>query len=164
MLRPGIVESARLNVGGAIYGLILATSVIAVSREYSAKNAGITAVTVIVTGAVFWLAHVYSDVLAIEVRDRHLPGRDEFVKILAREWPLVQAGILPTILLLLGPLGVIGDTAAQELALAVCLLELAGAGFASSWFAGVRGFPAIVSGAVSLSFGLAIVGLKTIVH
>ena len=37
---------------------------IAVSREYDASNAGVIAVTVLVTGIVFWLAHVYARVLA----------------------------------------------------------------------------------------------------
>lgn len=163
-LRPGIFEAARHGVGGAIYGLILATSVIAVSREYTEKNSGITAVTVIVTAGVFWLAHVYSDVMAIEVKHRHWPTRAELTSILNRHWPMVQAGIMPTFVLLLGPLGVLEDETSQTAALAICLVELAASGFAASWFAGARGFMAIVSGAISLSFGLAIVGLKTIVH
>lgn len=164
LLRPGVYEAARRNVGGAIYGLILATSVIAVSREYTEKNSGITAVTVIVTAGIFWLAHVYSDVMALEVKHRHVPTRTELTEILTRQWPLVQAGILPTFILLLGPLGVLEDETAQAAALAICLVELAATGFAASWFAGARGFTAIVSGAISLSFGLVIVGLKTIVH
>ena len=52
--RPGIRHAAQRDVAGAIYGLILATSVIAVSRQYQADNAGVTAATVIVTAAVFW--------------------------------------------------------------------------------------------------------------
>lgn len=162
--RPGVFVAARRNVGGAIYGLILATSVIAVSLEYSSKNAGITAVTVIVTASVFWLAHIYSDVMALEVRDRHLPSRAELGAIVSRQWPLVQAGMLPTFVLLLGPLGVLEDGFAQSAALSICLIELAATGFAASWMAGMRGFPAVASGAVSLSFGLIIVALKTIVH
>src|SRR5829696_2966170 len=61
--RPRVVRTTG-SVTEAIYGLILATSVIAVSREYDSSNAGRIGVTVLVTGVVFWLAHVYARVLA----------------------------------------------------------------------------------------------------
>ena len=64
--RPLVVRTAG-SVTEAIYGLILATSVIAVSREYDSSNAGVVAVTVLVTGIVFWLAHVYARVLATSI-------------------------------------------------------------------------------------------------
>ena len=63
MWRPRVVGTTG-SLTEAIYGLILATSVIAVSREYDATNAGRIGVTVLVTGIVFWLAHVYARVLA----------------------------------------------------------------------------------------------------
>jgi hypothetical protein len=157
-------QAAQRNIGGAIYGLILATSVIAVSREYVAKDAGLTAVTVVVTAGVFWLAHVYSEVLALELRERHLPTRGEIRGILQREWPMVQAGILPTLVLLLGAVGLVADETAQDLALVVCLFELAVTGVAVALAGGARGILVAVSGAISLSFGLVVVALKVLVH
>ncbi len=67
--RPRVVRTIG-SVTEAIYGLILATSVIAVSREYDASNAGLVGVTVLVTGIVFWLAHVYARVLAESITRR----------------------------------------------------------------------------------------------
>ena len=61
--RPQVVRTTG-SVTEAIYGLVLATSVIAVSREYDSSNAGLIGVSVLVTGVVFWLAHVYARVLA----------------------------------------------------------------------------------------------------
>lgn len=162
--RPGVGHAAERNVGNAIYGLILATSVIAVSREYTGDNAGITAVTVIVTAGVFWLAHVYAEVLALEVDERHMPTRQEIRRVVSKEWPLVQAGILPTLVLLLGPLGLVADTTVQDVALAVCLVELGVTGIAAARVAGARGAWVVASGVISLSLGVAVTALKVLVH
>ena len=59
--RPRVAGTTG-SVTEAIYGLILAASVIAVSAEYATSNAGLVGVTVLVTGVVFWLAHVYARV------------------------------------------------------------------------------------------------------
>ncbi len=48
--RPRVVRTSG-SVVEAIYGLILATSVIAVSREYDSSNAGRIGITVLVTGS-----------------------------------------------------------------------------------------------------------------
>lgn len=162
--RPGVGHAAQRDIGGAIYGLILATSLIAVSREYIAENAGVTAITVVVTAVVFWLAHVYAGVLALELRERHFPTRGEIRAILDKEWPLVQAGILPTIILLLGPLGLLADETAQDVALAACLMELALTGVVAARAGGASGVLVAVSGAISLSFGVAVIALKVFVH
>ena len=61
--RPRVLRSTG-SVTEGIYGLILAVSVIAVSREYESTNAGTIAVTVLVTGVVFWLAHGYARILS----------------------------------------------------------------------------------------------------
>ncbi len=162
--RPGIRQAAKRDVDGAIYGLILATSVIAVSQQADPHNSGITAVTVIVTAGVFWLAHVYSGVLGIGLEERHMPEPAEIRRILNEEWPLVQAGILPTALLLLGPLGILADHTAQDVALYACLAELTAVGLVAARLAGGRGVQLVVSATISLSFGVVVIALKTIVH
>ena len=69
--RPRVVRTAG-SVAEAVYGLILATSVIAVSREYDSSNAGRIGVTVLVTAVVFWLAHVYARGLAESLRHHRM--------------------------------------------------------------------------------------------
>jgi hypothetical protein len=160
---PSLPHAAQRNVAGAIYGLILATSVIAVSRASTPDNAGIAAVTVIVTAGVFWLAHVYAGVLALGLRGRTPPWA-EVRDVIDEEWPLVQSGIIPTAILLLGPLGILADATAQDAALVACLLELALTGAVVAWVAGSRGILVALSGAVALSFGVVVVALKILVH
>jgi hypothetical protein len=156
-------HAARRDVAGAIYGLILATSVIAVSREYT-HNAGVTAVTVVVTAGVFWLAHVYAGVLALELQVRHIPSWNEMRHIFEEQWPLVQSGILPTAILLLGPLGILDDDTAQTAAIAACLVELGALGLLVARAAGARGILVAISGLISLSFGVVVIALKILVH
>ena len=74
--RPRVARTSG-SVTEAIYGLILAMSVIAVSAEYSSSNAGLVGVTVLVTGVVFWLAHVYARVLAGSVTHHRMLSRSE---------------------------------------------------------------------------------------
>ena len=159
---PAASGTGHRDVAGAIYGLILATSVIAVSGRFDPDNAGVTAVTVIVTATVFWLAHVYAGVLALGHRGR--PTWAETRGILDEEWPLVQAGILPTAILLCGPLGVLPDHRAHDVAIAVCLVQLGVTGFVVARAAGARGFAALVSAAIAASFGLVVIALKIAVH
>ena len=88
--RPRVVRTTG-SVTEAIYGLILATSVIAVSREYDSSNAGLVGVTVLVTGIVFWLAHVYARVLAGSIASHRRLDRSEVRDVLRHDWPLVRS-------------------------------------------------------------------------
>jgi hypothetical protein len=161
--KPGMRHAAQRDLAGAIYGLILATSVIAVSRQYT-HDAGVTAITVVVTASVFWLAHVYAGVLASGLQLRHMPRWDEVRHIFDEQWPLVQAGILPTAILVLGPVGILEDDTAQTAAIAACLVELGAIGLLVARAAGARGILVAVSGAISLSFGVVVIVLKILVH
>ena len=69
--RPVTVRTSRSATEG-IYGLILATAVIAVSREYGEDDAGRVGLAVLVTAIVFSLAHVYAAVLGTGVSQETL--------------------------------------------------------------------------------------------
>ena len=90
--RPRVVRTTG-SVVEAIYGLILATSVITVSREYDSSNAGRVGVTVLVTGVVFWLAHVYARVLAGSITRQRRLSRSELGEALRHDWPLVEVTV-----------------------------------------------------------------------
>jgi hypothetical protein len=161
--RPRLVRTTG-SVVEAVYGLILATSVIAVSREYDASNAGRIGITVLVTGVVFWLAHVYARVLAGSIVRRRMLNRSEVREALRHDWPLVEV-TLPLLLVLgLGALDAVPDKAAILAATLIALVELAAAGAyaARSSGAGLRG--TIVSAAIAVTLGGAVVLLKAFVH
>ena len=60
----------ELNLAGAIYGTILATSVVAGLSEGSQVDHGPGALVVLATSLVFWIAHVYAGVLGQHLERR----------------------------------------------------------------------------------------------
>ena len=161
--RPRVVRTTG-SVTEAIYGLILATSVIAVSREYDSSNAGLIGVTVLVTGIVFWLAHVYARVLAGSITSHRRLNRAEVRDVLRHDWPLVEVTVPLVLILALGVLDVVPDKAAILAAMLAALVELAAAGAyaARMWGAGLRGRS--LSAAIAVALGSAVVLLKVLVH
>ena len=66
--RPLVVRTSGSATHG-VYGLILATAVITVSRELDSSDAGRAALSVLVAALVFWLTHVYARLLGRAVSD-----------------------------------------------------------------------------------------------
>src|SRR5215207_10275167 len=124
--RP-LVARTTGSVTEAIYGLILATSVIAVSREHEPSNAGQIGITVLVTGFVFWLAHVYARVLARSITRHRMLSRSEVREALRHDWPLVEVTVPLVLILALGVLDVVRDKAAILAATLAALVQLAAA-------------------------------------
>jgi len=161
--RPHLVRTTG-SVTEAIYGLILATSVIAVSREYDASNAGRIGVTVLVTGLVFWLAHVYARVLAGAIAQRRMLNRSEVRDVFRHDWPLVEATAPLVIILALGALDVVPDRVAIVGATIVALVELAAAGAYAARLSGAGRWGTVLSAVIAVGLGSAVVLLKALVH
>ena len=161
--RPLVVGTIG-SLTEAIYGLILATSVIAVSREYDSSNAGLIGVTVLVTGVVFWLAHVYARVLAASITRHRMLNLSEVREVLRHDWPLVEVTVPLVLILALGALDIVPDKTASLAAMLAALVELAAAGAyaARTSGAGLRG--TVGSAVIAVALGSAVVLLKALVH
>jgi hypothetical protein len=161
--RPRVVRTTG-SIAEAIYGLILATSVIAVSRDYDSSHAGRIGVNVLVTGVVFWLAHVYARALARAVTHHRMLNRSEVREVLRHDWPLVEVTVPLVLILALGVLDVVPDRAASLVAMLAALVELAAAGAyaARTSGAGLRG--TVASAVVAVTLGSVVVLLKALVH
>jgi len=161
--RPRVVRTTGSLTEG-IYGLILATSVIAVSRQYDSTDAGTIAAAVLGTGIVFWLAHVYSRVLSRAIGRRRMLSGPEMREALRHDWPLVEVTLPLVAVLTLGGVGVLPDRAAIVIATVAALVELGSAGAYAARLsgAGVRG--TILSTVVALALGSAVILLKALVH
>jgi hypothetical protein len=138
--------------------------VIAVSREYDSSNAGLIGVTVLVTGVVFWLAHVYARVLAGSISRHRWLNRSEVRDVLRHDWPLVEVTVPLVLVLALGAVDVVPDRAAILAATLAALVELAAAGAYSARMsgAGLRG--SVASAVIAAILGSAVVLLKALVH
>lgn len=161
--RPRVVRTTG-SVTEAIYGLILATSVIAVSRGYDSSDAGVIALTVLVTGVVFWLAHVYARVLARSIAHHRMLNRAEVRAALRHDWPLVEVTLPLLLILALGVLGVLSDRAAVLAATLAALVELVAAGAYAAHTSGAGRRAQVGSGIIAVALGSAVVLLKALVH
>ena len=161
--RPRVARTSG-SITEAVYGLILATSVMTVSAEYASSNAGLVGVTVLVTGVVFWLAHVYSRVLAGSITHHRMLSRSEVREAIRHDWPLVEVTIPLVLILALGVLDVVGDRTAILAATLVALVELAAAGGYAARASGAGTRATVASAVVAVALGSAVILLKALVH
>jgi hypothetical protein len=124
-----------VRFGAAVYGSFLAASVIGVAYE---SGAGARTMTASLLGSmlVFWAAHVWSDAVGERVRLGAAFRHRDVLLIARREWPLVEAAALPSILLALAWAGAWSRETGARLALAAALVQVISWGFASGRRAG----------------------------
>jgi len=157
------LEHRAHHLAGAIYGTILATTVVAAAGTHPESLAR-TTLLVLGTSVVFWLAHVY----AVEVAARLVAGRPlerrEVLGVARAEWPMLQSAWPVVAALLLGVVGVLEPERAVDVAMAVGIGALflygvvIGRQESSSWRR------ILLNGLAVGGFGLAILVLKVVVH
>jgi hypothetical protein len=148
----------------AIYGSILAASLIAVFRaEHDSPET--TAFALVGTMAVFWLAHAWSAILGERIHVGARLGYHRALQIARSEWPLVEAAFAPAFILGLGWAGVLSTKTSENLALAVCIAQLFAWDFAVGRRAYHSWWAAVIAGLAGGVLGLGLVWLEiTIVH
>jgi hypothetical protein len=150
-------------IAGAVYGTILATTVVA-SLGHDPNKLERSIVIVLFTSLVFWAAHVYSLFVAGRMVAGRPLTRSEAFGIAANEWPMLQSSIPVVLPLALGALGIISRDAAANFAMVVGI----GALFVYGVLLGLRegrGRMHVVWNALVVgSFGVLILLLKVVVH
>ena len=124
-----------VRFGAAVYGSFLAASVIGVAYESGAAARTMTA-SLLGSMLVFWAAHVWSEVVGERIRLGKAFRPREMLLIARREWPLVEAAALPSILLGLAWAGAWSRETGARLALAAALVQVLAWGFAAGRRAG----------------------------
>jgi len=147
---------------GAVYGSLLAASVVAGSGSQGAPEPVVLVVVLLATGLVFWLAHVYAQLFGDRANGILING-EEIRTVAAREWPIVQAAVPPALAAAIAGLVGWSDQTAAWLALLVALVAQLGWAVYAAAKAGVPGWLIAASGAVNLVMGLFIVALKVFV-
>jgi hypothetical protein len=150
------------TLAAGIYGSIVAAALVAALRETHASSIA-SALSLLSTVVVFWLAHVWSQITAQRIYDGKRFAPSLAVEIARAEWPLIEAGFGPAIVLLLGWVGVFTDRAALTGALAVCGLQLAIWGFVAGRRAYDRWYYATLAAVMNCLLGLTLVVLETTV-
>jgi hypothetical protein len=153
---------ARLT--SSIYGTVLAIALVAAYSAEEDLDPLLIAVALLVTLCVFWLAHTQAELLALRYAVRHPLTREERRDGLRHGWPMVEAGFLPALALLVGTAGLVKDDTAINLALAVCVAELAAWGIAIGVREKLGTLRTIGVTSANVTLGLAVVGLKLVIH
>ena len=161
--RGQAVAQVVFGVGGAVastvYGtiVVMATLTAAYASEtHPWKLAGIVASTVVV----FWVAHLYAHGLSESITLTRRITLDELTHIARREAGLLFAAAAPIAALIVGAAGVVGETAAVWVALAIGLATLAVEGFRYARLERLGPRGTLVAVAVNLALGLLVVALK----
>ncbi|MFI7439338.1 hypothetical protein [Nonomuraea indica] len=145
---------------GAVYGSLLAASVVAGSAaDGTPMAAGDLVVVLISTGVVFWLAHLYVQVIGQRATLTWRRLRDAG----RREWPLAQAAVPPAIAAAMASALGLSDTVATWAAMTVAVTAQVGWAVAAAVRTRYDRGVVVLSGLANLVLGLAIVVLKTLV-
>ena len=158
-----LLFGSRWGIAGSVYGTIVVMGTItagsAAGKQHPWELALVTAGTVIV----LWLAHVYSHSLGESLERERTVTEREFVNIARRELAIPLAAVAPVVMLVLGALGVVGESRSAWFALAIGVITLAAQGlrYARAERLGQTG--TIVAVAANTALGLAIVAMKAVI-
>ena len=151
------------NLAGAIYGVITATAVIAASAAHGGTPWTVFKTTT-ATLIIFWMAHVYAEILAHHVGGQHRPSLRVARHEAVRELPFLTAPALSLALLGAGALGLLPDRTAITFSLWVGVIQLFGWAFAYARQQGWSWLAAVIAGGINGAFGASIVLLKALLH
>ncbi len=161
--QQGPVVARRSDYAGAVYGSLLAASVVAGAGTLGSFPRLKLVLLLLCTGVVFWAAHVYAHLVGDQLVHQPLSGR-EIRRVCADEWPIVQAAVPPAAAVAVSPLLGLGPNGAAWLALAVAAAEQVGWASVAVVRAGAPRRLVLLAGAVNLLLGLTIVALKAGLH
>lgn len=156
-------EHEAHTIAGAIYGTILATTVVA-SLGYNPEKLEKSIAIVLFTSLVFWAAHVYALTVAGRMVVRRRLTRAEMSGIARNEWPMLQSSLPVVLPLLLGVVGIISRENAADIAMLVGIGALFVYGVVLGLREGRGSLSVFWNALVVGSFGVLILLLKIVVH
>lgn len=163
-LAPREEETDRVDYAGAVYGSLLAASVVAgATPGRKPPEAGVLIALLLATGLVFWLAHVYARLAGDRQHGRRLSWA-EVRTVGHREWPLAKAAVPPAAVAAIGWAIGLSDSAVAWAALLTALVEEVSWSAIASARAHAPMRLIVGTAAVNLVFCLMIVALKVLLH
>jgi hypothetical protein len=149
----------RLDATGAVYGSLLAASVVVGQAPLQESVPPVElAVILLATGAVFWLVHVYSRTLGHYVIDGRF-HRHRLAHVMREESPIILAAIPPAVAALV--VGAVADaSAAAWWAFFVAIAGQVAWAIVAARAAGQPPIGVFLAAAVNLGLGLVLVALK----
>ncbi|MEU2390405.1 hypothetical protein [Streptomyces sp. NPDC007369] len=149
----------RTDYAGAVYGSLLAASVVAAAGSVGAFPRLQLITLLLVTGVVFWAAHVYAHIAGERVIGKPLDHR-EMRRVARHEWSIVEAAVLPAVAVAVSPLLGLGHAGTAWLALSVAVAQQVTWAALGAIRAGASRRMAAGEGVANLLLGLVIVATK----
>ena len=147
-----------------VYGTITALVVISALNAKtppSARNAG---VVILGTTIATWLAHSFSSVIGVHVREQRSPSRREIVTTSRRSWRVVTAALPATALLVLAGAGWISVTAALDIATVLMIIALIAVAVVAARRSGFSAFGVLLYSLTATGIGLFIAAIEIAIH
>ncbi|MFE0130660.1 hypothetical protein ACFWY6_03550 [Streptomyces sp. NPDC059037] len=155
-------EAAARDYSGAVYGSLLAASVIATVGTLGPFPRLQLVVMLLTNGLVFWITHVYARVVGDKLAHQALSW--EVIRREARrEWPIAGVALPPAAAVVVCPSLGLGPEGTGWVALGVALAEQVGWATVALVRAGAPRRLIAMTGAVNLFVGLLLVGAKVLV-
>ncbi|MFF0200405.1 hypothetical protein [Streptomyces sp. NPDC005017] len=152
---------AHTDYTGGVYGSMLAASVVLGAGTLGDFPRVQLVLMLLLTGAVFWLAHVHAHVFGARLARDPLDFA-AVLRVCREEWPILRAAVPPAVAVAVSPLLGLDVTGGAWLALGVAVAGQVGWSAEAARRAGASWGLVGVSACVNLLFGLAIVALKLI--
>jgi hypothetical protein len=158
-------ETGATNVrfGAAVYGSFLVASVVGVAFE-TGQDARFMTTTAFGSALVFWLAHWWSEMIGEQIAAGAAFRRRDVLVVARREWPLVEAAVVPTVLVALAWAGVWSRGTGAELALAAAVLQIIGWALVAGRRAGWTWLRTGVFAAGQGTLGIVLLLLESVAH
>jgi hypothetical protein len=152
------------NTEHAVYGIVLVTTLVAVGWHFDTD----LEVLLFIAGTVgvFWLTHVYAGVVASRhtTEGRAVPVWQAIRRSAVHSVGMLLAMLLPCAALALATLGWVDEYVAYYIALWIGIVSLAVIGWINSARNRSRWPLRLLSAAITVAFGLAIIWLSALVH
>ncbi|MFG2310524.1 hypothetical protein ACGFS9_17895 [Streptomyces sp. NPDC048566] len=158
--RHGAPAGPRTDYAGAIYGSILAASVVAAAGAGGVHTRLDVILLLVVTGLVFWATHVYAHLAGERIVGQSWSWR-EIRRSGVHEWAIVEAAALPAAAVAVSGFGLSVNTGLW-LALGVAVTQQVLWACLGAVRAGAGRGQVIAEGVVNLALGLIIVGAKVV--
>jgi hypothetical protein len=154
---------ANIRFGAAVYGSFLVASVVGVAFE-AGQDARFMAAAAFGSALVFWLAHWWAEAIGEQIAAGEAFRHRDVLVVARREWPLVEAAVVPTLLLALAWAGVWSRDTGAELALAAAVLQIIGWALVAGRRAGWTWLRTGIFAAGQGTLGVVLLLLERVVH
>lgn len=155
----GPERRARADYTGGVYGSMLASSVIIGAGTLGAYPRVELVLLLLLTGLVFWIAHVHAQLFGARLAQRG-PDRRVVLEVCREEWPIVNAAVPPAAAVAVSPVLGLDVPGALWLALSVAVAGQVGWSAAAARRADASWGLVAVTASVNLLLGLLIIGFK----